>query len=132
MADPLSIISTAVDTIQKLREIAQKIKDADTLNLIADLKLALGELKIQFADLLEDNQKLKSEIKGIQENSILRSKLILKNSAYYLENPPEGYTKGGYCVRCFDAENKLITLTQHISWHGCTKCDNCKSIYRNY
>jgi len=52
MADILASISFAIETVKKLRSIAEKVKDAEAKNLVADLQLALADLKTQIAELV--------------------------------------------------------------------------------
>jgi len=132
MTDAISIISSAIKTVQKLREVAQKRKDADTNTLIADLMLSLSDLKMQFADLQEENLNLKAEIKKIGEQSELRSKLILKNLLYYFKEDEPDRADGPYCTRCFDVESKLVLVTPlfgDFKAFGKFVCHNCKAHY---
>ena len=75
MADVMSILSTAIATVQKLREVSEKIKDAETNNLIAGLHMALADLKMQFVTLQEENMRLRKELQQVREQTDFRSKV---------------------------------------------------------
>ncbi len=132
MADVLSLISSAVVTVQKLREVAQKLKDADARNLVADLNMTLADMKLQFADLQEENVRLKAELRAAHESEDLRDKLIVKDGLYYLTQSIKGRPDGPYCTRCFDVEGKLVLVvafTGAFREFGKYNCPNCKAHY---
>jgi hypothetical protein len=132
MPDALSLISTAINTVQKLKEVSQKIKDADTRNLIADLNMTLADLKLQFAGLREENVQLKSDLAAARESANLRDKLNLKEGLYYLSEPVKGRPNGPYCTRCFDVDCKLVLVvafTDTFRDFGKYNCPNCKAHY---
>ena len=132
MADPLAIIGGAIKTVQKLREVSQKVKDADTLNLIADLNLSLADLKLQFADLQNENLRLQEELKKSKLQSSFRDKLILKNGLYYFKVAEPNRSDGPYCTRCFDVDEKLVlvaALPRDFQEFGQFSCPNCKAHY---
>lgn len=132
MPDALSLISTAIKTVQKLKEVSQKIKDADTRNLIADLIMTLADLKLQFAELQENNIRLKSDLVAARESANLREKLNLKESLYYLSEPIKGRPSGPYCTRCFDVDGMLVLVvafTDTFRDFGKYNCPNCKAHY---
>jgi hypothetical protein len=52
MADFLTLVGAAVETVRKLRAIAEKVKDAETRSLMADLHLQLADIKTEAARLL--------------------------------------------------------------------------------
>jgi hypothetical protein len=58
MADLISTVSTALTIASRLKEISDKIRDAEFRNLVADLSIELAEVKLKAAGLLEENAKL--------------------------------------------------------------------------
>ncbi len=132
MADVMSILSTAIATVQKLREVSEKIKDAETNNLIADLNIALADLKMQFVTLREENMQLRKELQQAREQMDFRSKVVLKEGLYFLTEPVEGRPEGPYCPNCLDAEDKLILVTKvqgPFRDLGNLRCPKCKNFY---
>jgi uncharacterized small protein (DUF1192 family) len=132
MADPLSIVSEAIRTLQKLREVTQKMKHVELLNLVADLSLNLAELKLQVAELQEENGSLKAELKKNAQSSSFREKLVLKGSTYFFKEPQENRPDGPYCTRCYDVEEKLVLVTElERAFNPIAKyiCPNCKAHY---
>lgn len=133
MADVMLILSTAIATVQKLREVSEKIKDAETNNLIADLNMALADLKMQFVTLQEENMQLRKELQQAGAQKDFRSKVILKEGLYFLTKPVEGRPEGPYCPRCLDAEDKLILVTKvqgPFRDLGNLRCPECKTFYQ--
>lgn len=132
MADPLSIVSEAIRTLQKLREVTQKMKHVELLNLVADLSLNLAELKLQVAELQEENGSLKAELKKNAQSSSFREKLVLRDRLYFFKEPQENRPVGPYCTRCYDVEEKLVLVTEmprvvrNIAKYS---CPNCKTNY---
>ncbi len=132
MADVMSILSVAITTVQKLREVAKKIKDAEVNNLIADLNMALADLKMQFVTLQEENMKLRGELQQAREQTDFRKKVSLRKGLYYLTEAVEGRPEGPYCPQCFDAENKLILVKEVRGGYrqlGNRQCAKCKTYY---
>ena len=51
--DIISSISSAIATGLRLKEVGDKVKNADFRNLLADLNLKLAEIKTQLAEVIE-------------------------------------------------------------------------------
>jgi hypothetical protein len=66
MPDIITSISAAIATAKKLKEIADKIKDADLRNLLADLSLELADVKVQLADMTDENRRLKDKVRALE------------------------------------------------------------------
>jgi regulator of replication initiation timing len=66
MPEIIASISAAISTAKKLKEISDKIKDADLRNLLADLSLELAEIKTQLADMMDENRQLKEKIRTLE------------------------------------------------------------------
>jgi len=133
MADVMAILSTAIATVQKLREVSEKIKDAETNNLIADLNIALADLKMQFVTLQEENMQLRKELQQAREQADFRSKVTFKEGLYFLTERVEGRPEGPYCPHCLDAEGKLILVTkaqEPFRDFGNLRCPKCKNYYQ--
>lgn len=66
MPEIIASISAAISTAKKLKEISDKIKDAELRNLLADLSLELAEIKTQLADMMDENRQLKEKIRKFE------------------------------------------------------------------
>src|SRR5260370_13486539 len=66
MPEIVSSISSAIAIAKKLREVSDKIKDADLKNLLADLTLELAEIKTHLAEVMEENTRLKAKISDLE------------------------------------------------------------------
>ncbi len=51
-----------IELAQKLGKIAETIKDSDAKNAVADLRLALAESRLQMAELIDENLKLRRQL----------------------------------------------------------------------
>jgi regulator of replication initiation timing len=60
------IASNTFNLVNRLREISEKIKNAELTNIIADLSLDLAELKMKLASVLEENTTLKQRLHDIE------------------------------------------------------------------
>ncbi|MGA2774974.1 MAG: hypothetical protein ABSE81_02795 [Candidatus Omnitrophota bacterium] len=113
MSSAVDVINNLVQIGRTLRDVAELVKDAKTKNLIADLNLALADLKMQVATLQEENLDLKKKIKGLESSDDVRSQLTIKKGNYwFISKPLSGYSEGPFCTGCFDSNKKLITLTK--------------------
>lgn len=65
MADLISTVSTALTIASRLKEVSDKVRDAEFRNLLADLSIELAEVKSKAASLLEENTKLKQQLNDL-------------------------------------------------------------------
>lgn len=73
-------------------------------------------------NLIEENLKLKEEIRELKEKFLIQSELEFINNQYFRNR--DGHKLGPYCSRCWDAESKLVNL--HITKNEFSDCPNCK------
>jgi regulator of replication initiation timing len=66
MVGLLSSITTAITIAKRLRDVSDKIKDADFKNLLAELTLNLADIKMQLAEVLEENTQLKAKVRALE------------------------------------------------------------------
>ena len=129
----MTILSGSITIVQKLREVTNKIKDAATANLIADLNLNLVDLKMQIVSLQERKMSLQKEIDSLKKQNDFRSNVTYRGAGYYLNKLLPGYNNlGPYCTKCLDCEKKLILLRElPIVYRevGKYECPNCKSMF---
>lgn len=127
-------ISTSIDLIQKIIQLAQKTKNAELCEAIADLRVELSQAKIAIAnandrivELMAENQQLKEKLYPREEPLILGN-----DGLYYTE---EG--DGGFCPNCYVSEGLRIKLTQAglgTAFGGVglstQKCPHCLNLYK--
>lgn len=109
-------ISTAITIARKLKEVSDKIKDADFKNLLADLTLELAEIKTQLADVLEENTRLKARISDLESTEGEKCPECLKRGWKLESSHPDAVfgQLGGIhriykCSLCGFTEGKLLT-----------------------
>jgi hypothetical protein len=131
MVEPLSTIATVLATAKKLREVAQKVKDAEVKGLIADLSLQLSDLKGQVADLQDENLDLRRQLKAREDLSSLRAHMERRDDVYFL-NGAAGRDPGPYCPKCFEVDEKLVPVTKFTGAFknlGKYNCPNFEKVY---
>jgi predicted RNA-binding Zn-ribbon protein involved in translation (DUF1610 family) len=67
MADVLASITAAIATVRKLKEVSDKIRDAEIKGLVADIQIELAEVKSRLADVLNENTQLKSQLLAVDK-----------------------------------------------------------------
>ena len=111
MADIIGLLGTAVDSVRKLKEVADKLKNAELRNSIGDLSLALADLKLEVARLKEENLRLQGEMQQAKNREQQAGELIAKDGVlWFKEPPPPGKTVGPYCPNCKENGNKLVLI----------------------
>ncbi|MBN2582555.1 MAG: hypothetical protein JXL80_05760 [Planctomycetes bacterium] len=124
----MGVVDDIVTLAKHAYDVAGRIKNAEIQGTIADLMLKISDLKLELVDLREENLNLRHEKDQLQARKDIRTKLVLRDRAYYLTEPIGGYSEGPFCPRCMDAEGVLITLTVYRHQDGstpmvCPKCD---------
>jgi hypothetical protein len=66
MAEILSTITTAIGIGKQLIAFGEKTQNAELKNVVADLLLKLAEIKTQLASVIEDNSRLKTQIRELE------------------------------------------------------------------
>ena len=121
----MGIIDNVVSGAQKIREVTQKLHDADLQNTIADLMSNVVDLKLELAELREENKQLR------QQRDI-RSKVVFRDNLYYATEPIEGYGEGPFCPVCLDSKGLLINIQTTLRDDGRVwrlSCGHCKYEY---
>jgi hypothetical protein len=129
VADIVGYLGKAIEIAKKLREVGQKIKDAETQGLVADLNLALADLKMELANIKEENLALKQQVKQLSEKPDVRANIEVKDGLYYLKDPMPGRPIGPYCPRCLDVEDRIVPLSKVVrdfELFGKWQCPQCK------
>jgi hypothetical protein len=122
------------DKFKFVNDVAQKYHDAELNLTIADLIANLADVKVEFAQLREENIKLVREKQELLKARDIRSKLVFRDNAYYFTQPFEDYAEGPYCSACFDKNGLLIRINSrpertdgiavYSGAHWCPCCGN--------
>jgi hypothetical protein len=116
-------IDSLVSTVKKLMDVAKKVNNAEVEILIADLKL-------QFAELQDENTQLRKKLSDKTEVKEIKKKLELTNDGLFLlKENYEGYHAGLYCTLCINAHDKFILVKEGDFLGGKYNCPNCKEFY---
>jgi hypothetical protein len=94
--------------------------------LIADLNIELANAKNSIAELLTENQKLKTEIKEQGNNKM--GKLQFKGGAYY-----DIAGDGPFCPGCYDGKqlkSRLVANNPDFNFIGNYKCSVCTKMFK--
>jgi len=98
---PIDPITIAWEAVKRLREISDKIKDAEAKNIIADLMMSLADVKTELVEARE-------EIAQLQKRDDLSTQLELRDDGfYYFIKDADNRPQGPYCSRCFTAKGEL-------------------------
>jgi predicted RecB family endonuclease len=66
MVDIIASVKGALGVVQRLKEVSDKLHDAETQNLIGDLNLKLAEIKTLLAEVIDENTELKAKVKRLE------------------------------------------------------------------
>jgi hypothetical protein len=112
-----NFIKNGFDTLDKAE---QKIKLADLLGALADIKTETAEIKSLIIEKDEKIQLLEKQLK-------LKNDLIYEPPYYFIDNKDKG-KDGPFCQKCWDADEKLIRLQSGNNdiWG----CRNCKGSFK--
>lgn len=109
LGDATKAVFIAVD---KAYEVAQASKNADMLLAIAELKMKLAEVRIQAADLQEENLNLRERLNSAMAKPNLKAKLQVRDGAYYfLEKNDAHPAMGPFCTVCMDSRGEVVLMS---------------------
>jgi len=114
--DVLGMVDKTFAGIKKLREISQKLHDAELQNTIADLLVDVADLKVAVANQREDNAQLRTDLEKLRNQDDLRKKVKYENGMYSLTQPVPGLSMGPFCPRCWEDRGKLMTLQRYCCY----------------
>jgi formate dehydrogenase maturation protein FdhE len=121
MIEAIPILSSALETLKKLKESTDNIKNADLNMTIAELASALVDVKMRVVELQEENIQLK-------KRADFRENMEYRDNVFYLNNPPKGYHAGPYCPKCLEDTDKIASLRLRTDRDGTRYgyCNVCK------
>ncbi|KPK58456.1 MAG: hypothetical protein AMK73_09295 [Planctomycetes bacterium SM23_32] len=103
-------ISDLMSAAEKAYQVAQKLRDAELNEVIADLRLKAAELKADMAELRAENAELRESIEEMRRQADIRAKVAFDGHVYWAEDAIEGYGKGPFCPTCLDGDARLVNL----------------------
>ena len=125
MNEIISTVSSAIGLTKQLVDISEIIKNSEAKLIIADLQIQLAEVKMQLAELIDENRNLK---KSLQDAVSAKQEVTLKDGLYYTHDGD-----GPFCTACYDSENKLVRVADlSPAFHEIAKsrCPVCKAKYQ--
>lgn len=126
MADIISSLQLAMDITKKLRDLNEKVKDADMKMLLVELQGEIADAKLEVVSLKEQVATLSTK------NAELNAQITARSS----EKPVPmigGYRfgeEGPFCVSCFEHNGKKVMLPPATGIHahfGRWYCPVCKN-----
>ncbi|TWT86688.1 hypothetical protein Mal64_35170 [Pseudobythopirellula maris] len=113
----------------KLRD---SLRDAEHKTLIAELMNAVADVKMEAADLKQENLVLSEKLTDLQELKDIRKYLRIDRGTYRLDDENEAGIAGGiFCTYCMDTKKQLVRLSivQGKNKEGNCRCPGCKNMF---
>ena len=106
------------EAIKDVVTVADRLKDAELKNRLADVQA-------ECAKLAEENARLRTELLDLREQVQTRQEMLFQNNVYWRQSKDK-QLEGPYCPKCFDGSNKPARMTEPPNWHNwlCPVC-NC-------
>ena len=113
------------DAMKDAAQIFGKLKDAES-------KTALANLKMEGAQLTEDNAKLRLENQELREKLALREEMHWVDNLYWRRRPSQP-DEGPYCPACLAGSSNAVRMrTANVRYKGpmyeCTVCSHDEPI----
>ena len=120
----LEAIDKVIAGIKVLRDIAEKTKNAELRNTIADLQMASADLKLEVVELKSEIVRVRDESEALKRKRDLRSKMRIDGNLCYLTQPIPGYDEGPFCPVCVEVDGLLIPMYyhRHTDSYSCPHC----------
>ena len=118
------------ERLGKLHDLVQSAKNVELLSAISDLLVDMSKLKVHYAELMDENGRLKAELAAARSATLLRDRLKSRGGALYLKDPDPSEPKGPYCPNCFSSGGRLVLMADHrgsalalVSRFHCATCN---------
>jgi hypothetical protein len=120
----LSLIKTADEQLNKLRERSQSTKDLEIKKYVGNLYDTMNAIKEAFSRFADENKELKRQLEQ-QSHEPEKPKIMqVGDTQYYFLN---GGADGPYCQPCYDTKEKLIKLPPSALEWWCSQRMSCVS-----
>lgn len=108
-----------LENVREAAELAKSLGNIDLYSQIVDLKDQILELR-------DENRELKDENRRLRESSAIEDEIERRGSVYY-HRLDDGVEKGPYCMSCWDADRRLISVSSNGHRYSelqfrCAKC----------
>ncbi|MBN1639499.1 MAG: hypothetical protein JW866_11055 [Ignavibacteriales bacterium] len=115
----LSITESMSKSFSIMKNAEYTLKIADLMNILADAKINISELKNEIDNKISQIQKLNNLLET-------KEKLEFKEPFYYMQGKPDAY-----CSRCWDKDNRLIHVGPLVKTNidKIRICPECKNEY---
>lgn len=128
--DIIALLQQALDTSNKLRDLAKKVGDADFKMLVADLHSELGDAKLESGE-------LKMKLAAAHEQIAHLQTLLKQKSADQPTYTHEGVYSfdgevGRFCTACWDDGQlrvRLSNVARDFHFAGKWMCPKCEAHY---
>ena len=124
MEDVLKSVTAAIGLAKQLVGLVGKTKDAEIKMVVADLSIELAQVKMQLAELMNENTTLKQRLSLAKGGG---PQLEYRDGLYF-----DSDGGGPFCPGCYDGSRKAIRLTKQDSvWvtFGEYKCPHCDEFF---
>ena len=121
MGDIITSVTTAITIAKRLKEISNKIEDAEFRNLLADLNLELAETKNTLSELIMENSDLKQQLHSFKLNQKSSNEFIQYKGVKFRRKPSGGFEDTAYCISCEVGMNSTSSGTKPFV---CGKCSS--------
>lgn len=105
------------EAVKDLLSVAERLKDADLKNRLADVQ-------VECAKLAEENARLRTELLDLREQVKTRQEMIFQSNVYWRYGK-DSNQEGPYCPKCLDGSDKLARMVEPPDgnyWH-CPVCN---------
>ena len=95
---------------KRLYDVSKELKNVELTESIADLRIAISEWKVKFAEIAEQNLALQAEVKELEKKLASVDDLVFRDGVYYRADPAQGKPNGPFCPNCFESQGAMISL----------------------
>ncbi len=106
----IEVIDSALSIVNKLLKAHKSSQDATLQRELLPLLDTLVQVKAQFVEEQKKNLELERQLRDAQERLRLRANVVFREGCYHLKEPVGGLSTGPFCLTCYEAEDRLITL----------------------
>ena len=124
----LRAVSSSVDLIKKINDLAAKTKNSELINEIANLNLEMASAKLALANAIAESIEREKEILDLKTKLNAIGSLTFRNGVYYKEGEDSPY-----CPGCFDGQKKMIHLALlpcDFTDFGKYRCPRCGTTFQ--
>ncbi len=129
----LDELSAWAGRAKRLYDVSKDLKNVELTESISDLRIALSDWKIKFAEIVEENLELKAEIKELEEQIAATDEFVFRDGLYYRGKPVQDKPNGPFCPHCFEDRGTVISLSNQmpdfIEIAGRFVCPKCKATF---